>query len=317
MAWALATYDISAVGGALAGANYWWILPAAVIEVALIFVRAVRWLYFLDPLKKVSLFNAMATTFIGFTANMIFPARAGEFIRPALLAKKESLKTSAVLGTVVIERAVDGITAGFVAVGVLLLVEVPAEKAAYWSTLQAAGLTFIAIFLVLFGAMVMLQKKFRPVEAVIDATLGVLPARAARRARELIDSFLEGFLFLESGHHIFAITLWSVAFWLIAGGLNIAFFYAFGLDLPWIATYLVLMAQVIGVMVPAPGFVGPYHAATVAALSFYGVPAELALSIAIVMHGTMFITNLLPGLLVIPFSRGYGAREAFHVPDER
>lgn len=298
--WALLSYDFAAVLEALRGADYVWIIPAAVIEVLLIYIRAVRWHYFLEPIKKVSHYNSFMATSVGFLANMALPARVGEFVRAWVLGKKESISKSASMGTVVIERAIDGLSVVAVILIVFYFVEVPEEKAGYWRALRTAGYTVCWFYTVVFALLFLFHRRVRWVEFLVNAALRVIPARFRPRAGEMLESFRDGFNALENGRHLFAIFAWSVVFWAVAGGLNIAFFYAFGLGhLPFIATYLVLMAQVIGVMVPSPGFVGPYHAATMAALAFYGVGEELGLSVAIVMHATMFLTNIAPGMVFL------------------
>jgi len=298
--WALLKYDFGAVYKALKGANYLWIIPAAIIDVLLIYIRAVRWHYFLEPIKRVSHYNAFMATGIGFLANMVIPARIGEFVRAWLLGKKESISKSASMGTVVIERAIDGLSVVIVILIVFFFVDVPEDKRVYWNTLKTAGYTVCYFYAIVFAALFLFHRRVRWVEWIMNAMLGVLPEGLEHKARDILESFRSGFDVLESGHHIIAIAIWSVIFWIIAGGVNIAFFYAFDLEnLPFIATYLILMAQVIGVMIPSPGFVGPYHAATMAGLAFYGVDEEMGLSVAIVMHATMFLTNIAPGIVFL------------------
>ncbi len=300
IAWAIARYDFNTVWSSLQSVNYWWIIPTAIIEMILIYIRAVRWRYFLDPIKKVSHYNTTMATAIGFLANMVLPARIGEFLRAWLIGKRESISKSAAMGTVVIERSIDGLSVVVLILIVLLVVDAPEEKQAYWATLKTTGYFVAGFYLTVFTALFLLYKRVHWVERVIDFSINVMPEKYKGQIRELLESFRTGFDVLASGHHMIAITIWSVVFWSIAGGLNIGFFHAFGLrDLPFIATYLVLMGQVIGVMIPSPGFVGPFHAATMAALAFYGVGEELALSMAIVMHATMFITNMIPGIVFL------------------
>ncbi len=313
--WALASYDFTRVWEALKEANYWWVLPAAIIEVGVIFIRAVRWRSFLEPIKKVSLYDSSMGCYIGFTGNMILPARAGEFIRAWVLARKVKVPATAVMGTVVIERVVDGLTVVMVIFLTLLMVDVPEEKQAYWETMRATGFLFTFAFVGMSVGAVMLQKRVGWVVRTMDFTIGLLPERFRGRVKGLIETFLSGFDFLEHSRHIVGIIFWSAVFWGVSGGLNICFFMAFGLDLPFIATYLILIAQVIGVMAPSPGFVGPYHAATIAALSFYGVDAELALSMALVMHATMFLTNSLPGVFFL-LNENLSLGQISHAADE-
>ena len=51
-----------------------------------------------------------ASTGSGKTASFILPARAGEILRPWLLARREGLDTAALITTIVIERLLDFVT---------------------------------------------------------------------------------------------------------------------------------------------------------------------------------------------------------------
>ena len=72
------------------------LLVLALIVTALTYVlRALRWQYLLAPIGPTHFANAFRTTVIGFAASFLLPARAGEVIRPYLLARKENLSATA------------------------------------------------------------------------------------------------------------------------------------------------------------------------------------------------------------------------------
>src|SRR5688500_2030025 len=67
-------------------------LAAGLIVTALTYVvRAWRWQWLLAPIGATRFVNAFTTTVIGFAANSLLPARAGEVMRPYLLARRERL----------------------------------------------------------------------------------------------------------------------------------------------------------------------------------------------------------------------------------
>ena len=49
----------------------------------------------------------LRTTVIGFGASAVLPARAGEVIRPYLLARQEGLSATAAFATIIVERILD------------------------------------------------------------------------------------------------------------------------------------------------------------------------------------------------------------------
>jgi uncharacterized protein (TIRG00374 family) len=73
-------------------------------------LRAARWQYLLRPIGRVGLGLALRTTVIGFAATALLPARAGELLRPYLLARKAGLRATATFATIIVERLLDTIT---------------------------------------------------------------------------------------------------------------------------------------------------------------------------------------------------------------
>lgn len=89
--------------------NYWWTIPLAVLLIISMYWRAVRWRLLLPATRDISSGRLFGPLIIGFGLNNIFPARAGEFLRPLALAKQDGVPFGEGMGTVVIERLFDGI----------------------------------------------------------------------------------------------------------------------------------------------------------------------------------------------------------------
>src|SRR5205823_12500303 len=71
--------------------------------------RALRWNYLLAPLGvRIPPGPLLAISSVGFMAILALPARLGEFVRPGLL-RKHGVSASSALGTVAVERIVDGL----------------------------------------------------------------------------------------------------------------------------------------------------------------------------------------------------------------
>ena len=84
------------------------LLLTAVVTTMLTYVlRALRWRSLLAGLGPTRFSVAFRATVIGFAASFLLPARAGEFLRPYVLAKNEKLSVPAVFATVVLERVFD------------------------------------------------------------------------------------------------------------------------------------------------------------------------------------------------------------------
>lgn len=73
-------------------------------------LRAFRWRYLLAPIGPTRFSTAFQTTVIGFAASFLLPARAGEVLRPYLLARREGLPPTACFATIILERLLDLVT---------------------------------------------------------------------------------------------------------------------------------------------------------------------------------------------------------------
>src|SRR3954471_854862 len=73
-------------------------------------LRAFRWQYLLAPIGPTRFSTAFQTTVIGFAASFLLPARAGEVLRPYLLARREKLPPTACFATIILERLLDLVT---------------------------------------------------------------------------------------------------------------------------------------------------------------------------------------------------------------
>ena len=118
--------------------------------------------------------------------------------------------------------------------------------------------------------------------------------------KEIIESivirFSEGLKFLSNIRSVISVGIQTLLIWLLMGFSNIFIIYAFNIDLPIDALYVILVFVSISILVPSsPGFVGVYHAGAVWALKSYGVVAAEALSIAIVLHAVQYIVVTLMG----------------------
>ena len=84
-----------------------FLLLSLVLTCVTFLIRAERWQYLLGPLGPTRFWVVFRTTVIGFAASAVLPARAGEVIRPYLLARREGLSATAAFATIIVERILD------------------------------------------------------------------------------------------------------------------------------------------------------------------------------------------------------------------
>lgn len=88
-------------------ARHWLIVPAAIFLFLAHYSRAMRWKILMEPLGyHPSNFNTFAAVMIGYLVNAGVP-RLGEVVKCTLLARYEKIRADRLVGTIVMERAVD------------------------------------------------------------------------------------------------------------------------------------------------------------------------------------------------------------------
>jgi len=88
-------------------ADYSWVLLSLVFALLAYISRARRWIILIHPLGyRPSLFNTFFALMAGYLANLALP-RIGEITRCVALGKKEKVPVDQLIGTVVVERAID------------------------------------------------------------------------------------------------------------------------------------------------------------------------------------------------------------------
>ena len=88
-------------------ARHWFIIPAIILLLLAHYCRAVRWKILMEPLGyKPSTFNTFAAVMIGYLVNAGVP-RLGEVVKCTLLSRYEKVRADRLVGTIVMERAVD------------------------------------------------------------------------------------------------------------------------------------------------------------------------------------------------------------------
>lgn len=90
-------------------ARHWLIIPAFLLLFLAHYSRALRWKILMEPLGyHPSNFNAFAAVMIGYLVNAGVP-RLGEVVKCTLLARYEKVRADRLVGTIVMERAVDAV----------------------------------------------------------------------------------------------------------------------------------------------------------------------------------------------------------------
>ena len=291
--------DLKQMGNAFGKANYWYLLPVLVVLLFSHLIRAIRWGYLIAPIGKVGIGNLYSALIIGYMANTFVPAHLGEIFRAYVVGRKNNIPSSAVFGTVVMERILD-VFSLLILMGLTLIVY------PFPDWVKKSGYISFAVIMVLFLGLILLKIFHGPGLALLQKVLGILPENLANSLFHLVKSFLDGIVPLKKWHHYLMVLVLTVIMWTCYAFMFHLSFYAFDFvnryDLPWMAALVMLVVTTISIAVPSsPGYVGTYHYLCQQGLDWFGIPQSEALSFAIVAHAINFIPVLLLGFVFLYF----------------
>jgi uncharacterized protein (TIRG00374 family) len=279
-AWAMHGVDWNVLGSALLGADPLWILMATLINAAAIYAMAGRWLAVLRPLARtVTWMDSFKAMIVGFAVSTIVPARAGELARAEWLSRRSRVPRVSLLSTIVLDHLVNGIGmfAGIAALP--FFIDIP-----NW---LHPGIVLAAV---VFGAATLAVLFLRP-RLATTSVIREHPGRVRSLVGRAMEHARSGFSAARDRRALALSFVWSLAAWSLEIFVILFTLRAFGLQLPMAASFLMLMAINLVLVVPfaPPANLGTLELAAVLALMEFGVPKEQALAVALTYHALQII----------------------------
>jgi glycosyltransferase 2 family protein len=251
-------------------------------------VRALRWQFLMHPIKKGSLWVLFVGQMLGFSS-IYLVGRPGEFVRPAYIARKESLPITSMVAVWLMERIFDSICLVMLFSVVLYFAPVEMNSAGghVLSVMHTAGNAMLIITAVLVAGLAAYRLK---TQALMDLTIRkarFLPQKVQHYIQHFLRSFAEGLQVVRSlpdflGSVVLSVALWCInatIFWLTLKSLG----GALG-DLVWLAAALVMFCASMGLVVQFPGIGGGYQVGIVLALTeIFRIGADVSTGAAILL----------------------------------
>ncbi|MGE0409469.1 MAG: lysylphosphatidylglycerol synthase transmembrane domain-containing protein [Amphiplicatus sp.] len=268
--------DFASVFAAFDELNIGALIFGAVIYALSVVMRGLRWRLLLERAGATSHRSAVESMLVGFATNFALPGRLGEVYRADYLKGVTQISRTTVLGTIVVERALDG----------LILAAMLALATAATGAGGGAGLppTLLATACLLFGG---------------AGVAALLLRRAARIPLPLIGALFERFkvgLNAIDRRNALSFLVYGAGVWTLELAALASLLSAFGLHPNLIAVMLVLSASSLSTLLPtAPAFVGSYQFAYVLAFTALDWPKPLALAASIAVQLAFFLPVMLIG----------------------
>jgi hypothetical protein len=248
-----------------------WVVPAYLGSLVLVHVfRASRWRFLIAPVQRVPMRDVLLLNWIGFFAIFALPLRLGELARPALTKLRHGIPISVGIGTVAVERVIDGlVTSLCVAWALLVLPRVHSDDPIAMH-LPKYGYAALALFATAFIALAAFLWQRKLATQLTRVVLGVVSRPLADTLATKVGNVADGLRSigdarLALGFLFETLLYWgcnALGVWMLGRGCGLP------MDLGHATAVMGVLA--IGILLPTgPGLFGNFQLAVLAALRLY------------------------------------------------
>lgn len=263
--------DLKMVYNFLKGADIRLIGLAIIFNLFSVFLRIFRLQIFLFPIKKTSLKTLFVSIFSSYFISTILPGRLGEITKPLYIAAEEEISKISCLTTAFLERIFD-LFALFLFFTLFLFIyglnnhKIPLQT---FYRISFLGIFFLFLLFLLF---------FLWLKGIFNFPVFGFLKPALEKIKNGVSSFKE----IKGVLLAFIITL---LIWLSVSLFTFFILKSFKMELPYIASFMLLSISALGFVIPTPGGAGGVHKAfQVGLVFFYSVDLNLATAVSIVGH---------------------------------
>jgi uncharacterized protein (TIRG00374 family) len=244
---------------------------------------------------------------IGYMANNLIPARAGELVRAYVLGDREGVSKMGTFGTIAVERLFDGCAL------VLMLLIAGAFVGFDSGRLQLIALVSSALFALAVAGFYVLTLREERAKRVIHWLLRFLPDRFEDQAEHMADALVGSLRSVHDVRSVLLVAGFSGLAWVIEAGSYALVGEGFGLGVGFGHYCLLLAAANLAIIIPTFfGGTGPFEWAAKLVLVGAGVDDTVAGAYSIIAHAVILIPTTVVGLILL-WSFGVSFRRITHV----
>jgi len=281
------------VASSLHGADYRLLALAMIMQAAAVSSAALRWKVLFYPKWGLRTGKFVSVAFIGELANSLLPARIGSLVRIYLIGQMEQVSRAFALGTIVAEKAADGV---MLAVSCLLLV--PLIALPVW--VLRASLLSAGVLLVVVVGLTMPTSSRRVILIIFERISGLVPVVISWRVPDAVRSSLDGIQAFLRREVVLPIWGWSVVMWGLGALINFIMLRVVGLPAGPVAALSLLVILQIGTKVPSlPAGIGVFEYLCVFTLSLFGIAGSQALTFGILLHFVVVVPPSVIGTIML------------------
>ncbi|HET6177262.1 MAG TPA: lysylphosphatidylglycerol synthase transmembrane domain-containing protein [Candidatus Sulfotelmatobacter sp.] len=267
-------------------------------------MRAWRWKIFLKPVRpKTKVLDMVSPTLVGFTGLALL-GRAGEFIRPYLIARRTDLPFSSQLAVWGVERIFD---LGAFTVLMMLAIFLPSALPSiphpeYYVRFRELGFVLTALVAGTTVAAVVIGRNGDKAARWVEQRFAHLSSNFGHKLGQKVREFGMGLNTIHGPLSLLWLTLVSVGMWYVIALSYQEVTHSYGVDalaIPVSQLLILMFSSMLGSMLQLPAVGGGSQMATIATLSsVFDVPPELAASCGILLWLVTFAAVVPVGLLL-------------------
>ena len=284
--------DLEKSIGIIKNVDIKYVILSAIISNAIIPIRAIRWDCFIPIRKKIKKSSLIASVYIGYMCNNIFPAKLGEVIRAYTLGQKEDINKASILASVVTERLFDVIT-GVIMLSLSVIFIPTLPKTILHIAVVVSSISAVGVLTLIF-----LVSKQVFAFSILEKILIILPKNFAKKILQIAKNFVSGIGFKNDKLHISLSIVYTLLYWFGQAVACLLMLKAFNIESSFPLAIFVIASTGFGFAVPsAPSGVGPFEWVIIFALTQVGVDRTLAASFAIMYHMIGILPIMLLGFM--------------------
>ena len=287
----------------------WHVLHGIVLIYIAYWFRALRWKIFLRPVRpKTKTMDMVSPTIVGFTGLALL-GRAGEFIRPYLIARRTDLPFSSQLAVWGVERIFD---IGAFTVMMMLAIFLPSALPSiphpeYYIRFREAGFILTALVAGTTVAAVVIRRNGERVALWIEQRFAHHASHFGHKLADRVREFGMGLNTIHGPVSLLSLTVVSIGMWYVIALAYKEVTLSYGVDslsIPVSQLLILMFSSMLGSMLQLPAVGGGAQMATIATLSnVFDVPPELAASCGILLWLVTFFAVVPLGLILAHHER--------------
>ena len=280
----------------------WWTVPAyAATLLVTHYFRAARWRFLIAPIKRLPLREVIALNWIGFFAIFALPLRLGELARPALTKLRQGVPVSAGVGTIAVERIVDGLVTSVCVAWALFVLPRRATDDPMAAALPFYGYLALSIFVAaLLGLVLFLWQRVLAMR-LVERTVGWVSPRVGALLAEKVGNMADGVRSIADPKLSIGFLFETALYWGSNAGGMWLLGWGSGLPMSYGHAVAVMGILAIGILLPAgPGLFGNFQFFISVALKLYFAEALVGSAggaYIFLMYTTQTVVIVLAGIV--------------------